>query len=137
MVKVIEGEAPMFEKLGLTAMAQALASHAGMRTGLVAQNMANADTPGFKARDLPDFAQVWREGASLRATRSGHLGSAPGARSTAEPVEDLRFGAPNGNTVSLEAEMVKAAQARQSHEMALSIARVSSDIIRISLGRGS
>jgi flagellar basal-body rod protein FlgB len=44
-------------------------------------------------------------------------------------------GAPNGNTVSLEQEMVKAASARQDHEMALAIYRNTSSIIRASLGR--
>lgn len=125
----------MLPKLELTAMAQALAAHAGARTGVVAQNLAHADTPGYRARDLPDFAEVWREGGDLRTTRPGHLtgGSGPGR---AEPRDDLRFGAPNGNTVSVEAEMVKAAEARQSHEMALAIYRSTSDIMRTSLGRG-
>lgn len=125
----------MFAKLELTAMAQALAEHAGARTGLVAKNMANADTPGYRARDLPDFSQVWRDSGPLRATRPGHLDQRPGGR-LAEPVADLRFGAPNGNTVSLEGEMVKAAEARQSHDMALAIYKATSDIIRTSLGRG-
>ncbi|QYK41583.1 MAG: FlgB family protein [Paracoccaceae bacterium] len=125
----------MFEKLKLTAMAQALAAHSGARTGVVAQNMAHADTPGYKARDVPEFAAVWHESADLRATRPGHLTGGAGAR-PAEPFADLRFGAPNGNTVSLEAEMVKAAEARQSHDMALAIYRSTSDIIRSALGRG-
>ena len=45
----------MFEKLELTRMAQALAAHAGARMAVIAQNVANADTPGYKAKDLPDF----------------------------------------------------------------------------------
>lgn len=125
----------MFAKLELTAMAQALAAHAGARTGLIAQNMAHADTPGFRARDLPDFAQVWRDQGPLRATRPGHLTQSAGA-GPADPVADLRFGAPNGNSVSLEAEMMNAAEARQSHDMALAIYKATSDIIRTSLGRG-
>ena len=60
----------MFEKLEITRMAQALSAHAGARLGLVAQNVANADTPGYKARDLPDFAEVWRGGADLPETGS-------------------------------------------------------------------
>lgn len=125
----------MFAKLELTAMAQALAAHAGTRTGIVAQNMAHADTPGFKARDLPDFAQVWRAESPLRATRPGHIVTSAGA-GPAAPVDDLRFASPNGNTVSIEAEMMKAAEARQSHDMALAVYKATSDIIRSSLGRG-
>jgi flagellar basal-body rod protein FlgB len=45
-------------------------------------------------------------------------------------------GAPNGNTVSLEQEMVKTANIRQDHEMALAIYRNTNDILRASLGKG-
>ena len=67
----------MFEKLELTRMAQSLAAHAGARMALVAQNVAHADTPGYRARDLPAFADVY-DGAetALRATRPGHIGTA-------------------------------------------------------------
>jgi flagellar basal-body rod protein FlgB len=125
----------MFEKLELTRMAQALASHAGARMGVIARNVAHADTPGYKAQDLPPFAEVWRDSEPLRATRPGHLGA-----SERPPMPEARIvpatGAPNGNTVSLEGEMVKAAEARQSHEMALAIYRSTSDLVRTALGKG-
>lgn len=125
----------MFKKLELIAMAQAMSSQAGARMGVIARNIANADTPGYKAMDLPDFAETYAGSSTeMRATRSGHLG---GATAGFEP--DMRraggTGAPNGNTVSLEQEMVKAASVRQDHEMALAIYRNTSDIIRASLGR--
>ena len=125
----------MFPKLELTRMAQGLAAHAGARVELVARNVAHADTPGYRAQDLPDFAAVWQQGEPLRATRPGHLTDRVGP-APARPVDDLRFAAPNGNTVSLEAEMVKSAGARQMHDMALSIYRATSDIVRLGLGRG-
>jgi flagellar basal-body rod protein FlgB len=125
----------MFEKLELTVMAQAMSARAGARLGIIARNIANADTPGYKAMDLPGFAETYAESAgSLRATRAGHLG---GSVAGFDP--DVRrsnsAGAPNGNSVSLEQEMVKAAAVRQDHEMALAIYRNTSDIIRASLGR--
>ena len=42
---------------------------------------------------------------------------------------------PNGNTVSLEQEMVKMADVRKDHEMALAIYRNASGILRASLGK--
>ena len=126
----------MFEKLQITAMAQAMASHAGARMGLIAQNVAQADTPGYKAMDLPSFAETYRQsdGAGLRQTKAGHV---PGLGQDVElqPRRTPGAEAPNGNSVSLEQEMVKAAGARQDHEMALAIYRNTSDIIRASLGR--
>lgn len=126
----------MLEKLELTRMAQALASHAGQRMGVIAGNVAHADTPGYKARDLPDFASSYADahGQGLRLTRPGHLGT--GGSAAAQAVILRSSDAPNGNAVSLEAEMVKAAEVRQDHDMALSIYRATSNIIKLALGRG-
>lgn len=125
----------MFEKLELTRMAQALAAHSGARMGVIARNIAHADTPGFKAQDLPSFGKVFAaEGQEMRATRPGHLhAGSTGAIPAAERAPGRE--SPNGNTVSLEGEMVKSVEARQSHEMALAIYRATSDVVRASLGR--
>jgi len=42
---------------------------------------------------------------------------------------------PDGNTVSLANEMVRSVEVRQQHDMALTVYRNTSDIIRASLGR--
>lgn len=125
----------MFEKLELTRMAQALAAQSGARMAVIAQNVANADTPGYKARDIPSFAEVFKaEGLTLRSSRAGHIGA---SSQGAAPAPDVVRGheSPNGNSVSLEAEMVKSVEARQSHEMALAVYRATSDVVRASLGR--
>lgn len=125
----------MFEKLELTRMAQGLAAHAGARMGVIAQNIAHADTPGYKARDMPAFAAVYAgDSAPLRATRARHLSPSAGED---RPAARIIPGAesPNGNSVSLELEMVKSAEARQEHEMALAIYRATSGVIRAALGR--
>ena len=125
----------MFEKLELTRMAQSLASYSGARMSVIAQNVANADTPGYKAQDLPAFAEVFAEsGDEMRATRSGHFSSTT-AKAMPLPERVAGHEAPNGNSISLEAEMVKSVEARQSHDMALAIYRATSDVIRASLGR--
>lgn len=125
----------MFEKLELTRMAQALAAQSGARMAVIAENVANADTPGYKARDMPAFAEVYAtERLEMRATRPGHLNAPSRA---ALPIPDTSRGreSPNGNSVSLEAEMVKSVEARQNHDMALAIYRATADVIRTSLGR--
>jgi flagellar basal-body rod protein FlgB len=125
----------MFEKLDVTRMAQALAAQAGSRQGLVAQNIANADTPGYRARDLPSFAEAYGQqtGAAMRQTRVGHLGAE--APSAARAVFVPGSPSPDGNTVSLEMEMARGVEIRQQHDMALSVYRSVSDIVRTSLGR--
>lgn len=125
----------MFEKLGLTRMANALASYSGARLATIAENVANSDTPGFRAKDLPDFESVIQSSAlKMRTTRFGHFSGlhADAAMRTVQSGGDM---APNGNDVSLDMEMMKSVEARQSHEMALGVYRTSAAILRSSLGR--
>lgn len=56
----------MFDRIGTMQMAQALTDHAVQRQKLIAQNVANADTPDFKARDLSDFASTYRSQVSAK-----------------------------------------------------------------------
>ncbi len=127
----------MFGKLEVTRMAQALAAHAGARQAVIAQNIANADTPGYRARDLTPFEDTYRAGNrpdTLLATRPGHIrDEAVTAQAVARPMPGAA--SPNGNSVSLETEMVNAVDVKQQHDMALSIYRSVSEIIRASLGR--
>ena len=125
----------MFEKLELTRMAQALAAQSGARMAVIAQNVANADTPGYKAQDIPDFASIYdNPGLPLKTTRAGHIAD-PARATDPRPFTAQGAESPNGNSVSLEQEMVRAVEVRQQHEMALAIYRNSSSILRSSLGR--
>lgn len=122
----------MYESLDLLRTSAALARHAGARQALASANVANADTPGFRAQALPDFAGEV-DGISLRATRPGHMaGSGPAA---ARPRDEPGEAAPNGNTVSLEREMFAAAQAAREHSRALAIWRHATSVLRMTLGR--
>ncbi|MFN3936833.1 MAG: FlgB family protein [Gemmobacter sp.] len=116
-------------------MARALARHAAARQGVIARNVAHADTPGYRAVDLPAFGSVWRDTGQtgMRATRPGH-----GLESrllTFRAVAVDGGTSPNGNSVSLEAEMVRAADARAQHDLALAIQRSLSGTMRSALGR--
>jgi flagellar basal-body rod protein FlgB len=124
----------MFEKLEITAMAQAMAAHAGARLGVIARNVANADTPGYVTQDVADFADVWRDSGEMRATRPGHVGAAASGASS-DSFASIGHASPNGNSVSIEAEMVKMVETRQQSDMAMAIYRGTSDVIRASLGR--
>lgn len=126
----------MFEKIELTRMAQALAAYSGSRMAVVARNIANADTPGFRASDLPSFSETYSRADrfSLRASRPGHFSSSP-ENLALRPEFSGGSMSPNGNDVSLDIQMLKSAEVRQSHEMALAVYRSTSSILRLSLGR--
>lgn len=127
----------MFEKPEVMTVAAALAAHAAARQVVIARNVANADTPGYRARDLPEFAEVYRSGeaAPMRATRTGHLGAAaqtPAAAPAPAPGGTL---SPDGNSVSLETEMVRSAVVKREHDLALAVYGKSLAILRASLGQ--
>lgn len=79
---------------GISAAALELRSQ---RMGLITSNIANAATPGYKARDI-DFA------AALKATMSGVDPDRAGAASTRYRVPVMP--ALDGNTVELSTEQV-------------------------------
>ena len=82
----------------------------GKRLELLASNMANADTPNYKARDF-DFAKALEEAnegsEDLAMTTSSplHIGSTPLAEPTATPLYRIPYQASlDGNTVEMAVE---------------------------------
>lgn len=128
----------MFEKLEIFSVAQALAKHGAKRQSVIAQNVANADTPGYRARDMAAFSETYRStrGHEMRATRAGHgFGAEPGGDvGRIETVYRPDAASPNGNNVSLEQEIFAAARAKSAHDRALAVYGSAMKILRTSIG---
>lgn len=140
----------MMHEIDILNLASGLAAHAGRRQAVIAENVAHADTPGYRARELTPFAETFAaqtfRGDSpspafvARATRAGH--ALPDAESVAGTRAEERFitalgaASPNGNTVSLEDQMGRAAAAKLDHDLALGVWRSAMTIMRASLGGG-
>ena len=124
----------MFQNLDVFRTAMAMARHAGLQQAMSAQNIANADTPGYRAKAVPEFAANLRQSLmEPRATRDRHLN---GPRNGDPEVRERdSIADPNGNTVSLEEEMVFAVNAKRQQDRALAIYRSNLSILRTSLGR--
>lgn len=121
---------------GLMTMVHDAARHAAARQSHIARNVANADTPGYRATDIGDFATSLRDAApAMRRTRPTHLQPRPTDPGTARVTERAGEAAPNGNTVSLEVEMMEATRANTDHSTALSIYSSARQILGATLGR--
>jgi len=123
----------MFENLDVFKMSAAMARHAGQRQAVVAQNVANADTPGFVARDLPDFASTFTNTTSThqqRATRAKHLHGMQEGQLNHPLIKTPGDGSPNGNQVSLETELLKSVEAKRAHGRALAIYKSALNVLR-------
>lgn len=125
----------MFEKLQVLTMAGAMAKNASARQAVVAQNIAHADTPGYKARQMLPFAETYdaQDASRMRSTRPGHI--MPGDLDRGTITTSTTGSSPNGNNVSLETEMVNAVNVKREHDRALTIYKHSMDVLRTSLGR--
>lgn len=127
----------MFQNLDIFRMAQAMSQHAATRQALSARNMANADTPGYAAQGLPRFADIYRGDPAafgLRATRDTHLNN--GAHAFQSLIgERTAERDPNGNSVSLETEMLEAVNAKRQHDRAVTIYKTSLGVLRTAIGR--
>ena len=119
------------------------------RQQVLAQNVANADTPGYTARDLKqlDFGgMVKRSGPVLApvATQASHIGSPvmgagfrPGQATGGQIFKRPDFETtPGGNSVVLEEQMIKVAETQMDYQTVTGLYSKSLGLIKIALGRG-
>jgi flagellar basal-body rod protein FlgB len=95
------------------------------RQSAVAGNIANVNTPGFKAVDVEPFKAVLEQtSVELARTRPEHMALAGGPAPVAEvePEETWEV-SHSGNTVSLENELIKAGEVNRSFRLNTSIAK--------------
>ncbi len=114
----------------------------GQRQEVLAQNIANSDTPEYKARDLKAFKfedLVRREnaGLSMNATEKNHLGGQrKRVRDFAEAEDRKPYETnPNGNSVVLEEQMAKMSENSVNYSLASELYKKHMSMIRMALGR--
>ena len=106
------------------------------RQRVIAQNVANSDTPGFMARDLKaptDFAEAMRTGGGLKmvATNARHIappGQAARFDSLKSPDSETTL---DGNSVVVEEQMLKMAESRMAYDAAIGFYQKSMQMIRM------
>jgi len=116
------------------------------RQQVLAQNVANADTPNYTPNDLPDFATTLRNASMVAAGTMtqdavGHMagtvaasveaGARPGSRT--QP----RNRAPDGNGVALDDELTKVADVQNMQSLTSGLYTKYMGLFRLALGRGS
>jgi len=99
------------------------------RQDVLSQNVASSDVPGYKPRDLkaPDFAALLRgtssfaSASSLAVTNPHHIkagGQFGGFEISSAPDVEA---SPTGNSVSLEAQMIKVANTQAQFQAAANL----------------
>jgi flagellar basal-body rod protein FlgB len=109
------------------------------RQKLLAENVANADTPGFRPTDLkaPSLRNGNQGGVVLATTSASHIGFSAGGRGKFDTQQANRFETtPNGNSVNLEDEMMKVAQNQSDFQLAASLYSKGLGLMKIAIGKG-
>jgi flagellar basal-body rod protein FlgB len=96
-----------------------------VRQATVASNIANANTPGFKAKDVEPFSKVFDQTQlTMVATNEAHLGfEASYTRPAKVKKTDSWETVHSGNSVSIEQEMVKANEINRDYSLNTSIVK--------------
>jgi flagellar basal-body rod protein FlgB len=108
------------QPIGLFALAEHRLAWIDARQRVLAQNIANADTPGYRARDVASFDDVLGSfGVEMARTSPLHLASLSRGGSGSAIVGGER--APDGNAVVLEDQMTKVADDENSQALTSNI----------------
>ena len=125
-------------RLTLFRMAEQRLAWLDRRQEVLARNVANADTPGFAARDLAPFAKVMARAAApvLARTSDRHILPAGQGQPPARTERLARERTHDGNAVNLEDQMARIAETETQHELTVGLYRKYMGLFRIALGRG-
>lgn len=115
----------------------------GERQRVLAENVANADTPNYKPKDLKQvsFNELVRNsqlGSGTAVTQPGHFRGLSGRGSDHWKIgraEGSYETAPNGNAVNLEQQMMSVAETQADHNMMTNLYRKQIGMLRKAMGR--
>ncbi len=107
------------------------------RQQVLAQNVANADTPGYSAREITPFARLLARSAPVGLFRTSPLHQTPHQVSamTARPERLAAERTPVANAVQVERELMKVAETETHQALTLGLFRGFAGMVRLALGR--
>lgn len=112
------------------ALAEKRLEWTGQRQSVLAQNIANVNTPGYTARDVKSFDQVLAAQAHPSAGGGGFGVSN-------RPVVDLTMTnrSIDGNAVVLDEQLEKVAETDTANQMAMNLYKKYQSMFRTAIGR--
>lgn len=133
------------QNIGLFKALGAKMNYLDQRQRVVAQNIANADTPSYQPKDLlpVDFGTVLKKVSSAPSLRPATTNALhmPSPDNIADPKNKAQKKvyeeAPAGNAVVLEEQMVRSAQIQADYNLITNLYQKNVNMIRTALGRQS
>ena len=134
------------QDIGLFQAISAKMDYLNQRQSLIAQNVANADTPGYRPKDLVavDFKDMLEKKATGTAHKVGvaktdaqHIGMAnDSVTANARKSRDTYEVAPAGNAVIMEEQLMHAGQNSMDYNLMVNVYQKQMGLFRIALGSG-
>ena len=88
------------------------------RQSVISSNIANANTPGYKSKDIESFDEVMRKSLPMTVTDGQHLSSEDGSKVLSQDDDASKAEVlVSGNDVSLEQEFLKSGEVMRSYSM--------------------
>lgn len=106
-------------------LASRQANWLGVRTSAIAGNVANANTPGYKARDVEPFSAVLEKaGGQLATTDARHIADGgPSGSATKMKKAGSWETYVSGNSVSIEQELLKSGEVARQHQLGVNVVK--------------
>lgn len=113
----------------------------GERQKVLAQNIANIDTPGFQARDLRAFefrppGAAGKERMQMAQSSPGHSAGSDSSLAQGGLSAKQKETTLSGNTVTLDHELMKSADTAMDYQLVTSLYRKQIGMFRAVLSRG-
>lgn len=129
-----------FSKIKIFSMMQTKMSHLSERQDVLAQNIANVDTPGYKAKDLKELefknmVDAESHRLKLRATSPSH--QQPQGRPAdfrTVTMHDTYEISPMKNKVVVEEQMMKVAETKLQYDMTTNLYKKMSTMFKTAIG---
>lgn len=123
---------------GLFTLAEKRLAWAAQRQGVLAANIANANTPGFQARDIAPFSKVLSGYSAIQPvrTQSGHMGGTLPTGSAPLSHEPPTARALDGNSVVLDQQLTKVADTETIQSLVTTVWKKYTAMFNIALGKG-
>ena len=135
----------IFSEMPLMSMMVGKLSWLTERGEVLAENVANVNTPKYRAKDLADVSfqqELAREtrrpaGASqpLRTNVNHLAGTKPPQTFAIEDRPDNTEPKLNGNTVGIEQQLISVGETQSAYQLTISLYRKHLDLLRTAIGR--
>jgi len=103
------------------------------RSSVIAQNIANADSPGYQAKDIreADFRKLVSQSTNMHASDPKHITATNQVTSQTRSTGSISSA--DGGSTSIETETMKLSQTRMEYGLASTVYRKGLNMLRLAI----